>query len=238
VGPGLTAGRARLACIVPVLDEAAQLPDLIDHLARQPVDEIIVADGGSSDGGPAWLARRRAQEPRLRVLSSAPGRAVQMNAGARAARSDWLWFLHADCRPPAGAAAAIRGALAGGARWGRFDVHLAGRRPAYRVIEAAMNLRSRLTGIATGDQGLFVRGEAFRAVGGYPPQPLMEDIELSRRLKGLGPPACLRERLACDPRRWEAGGVAATVLLMWWLRARYWAGADPAVLARRYRRVR
>ena len=170
------------------------------------------------------------------MLAAPPGRAVQMNAGARAAAGDVLVFLHADSRLPAGAAAAIARALAGGARWGRFDVTIAGRPRILRVVAAMMNLRSRLTGIATGDQGIFVERALFAAAGGYAQIPLMEDIALSKSLKRRGGrPACLRERITTSGRRWEAHGPWRTIVTMWRLRAAYALGADPARLAREYR---
>ncbi|MEI2783937.1 MAG: TIGR04283 family arsenosugar biosynthesis glycosyltransferase [Candidatus Competibacter sp.] len=160
-----------------------------------------------------------------------------MNAGARQANGDILWFLHADSLPPPDALSLIRAALAGRERgWGRFDVRLSGRRPSLRMVEFSMNLRSRLTGIATGDQGIFVRRDLFERIGGYPPIALMEDIALSRTLKRYGRPVCLRQRVLTSSRRWERDGIARTVLLMWRLRLAYFLGADPDRLARIYYR--
>jgi len=160
---------------------------------------------------------------------------VQMNAGAQAARGDILWFLHGDSLPPPDAAAPIRAALAKPNRhWGRFDVRLSGNRLMLRIVETLMNHRSRLTGIATGDQGLFARRHAFAQVGGYPAIPLMEDIALSRALKRLSRPVCLRRRLLTSSRRWEQRGIWKTIFLMWRLRLAYFLGADPAKLARLY----
>ncbi len=148
-----------------------------------------------------------------------------------------LLFLHADTVLPEHADRLIVQRLANGGRvWGRFDVRIAGRPFMLRVVAAMMNLRSRLTGIATGDQGIFVTREAFLGVGGYPEQPLMEDIELSRCLRSLGPPLCLRERVTTSGRRWEAHGVWRTIFLMWRLRLRYWLGAGAETLSREYRR--
>ncbi|BCX81929.1 hypothetical protein MIT9_P1511 [Methylomarinovum caldicuralii] len=217
-----------LSIVVPMLDERAQLPALLDHLDAFAAEaEILLVDGGSGDGGPAY-ARHRG----FRVLDAPRGRARQMNAGAAATRGEWLLFLHADTRLPAGALGQIRWS---GRRWGRFDVRIAGRSPWLAVVAAMMNLRSRLTGIATGDQAIFVRRNAFEAVGGFPDQPLMEDIELSRRLKRLGPPACLPGPALTSGRRWEENGVWRTIVLMWSLRLAYWLGADPKTLAARYR---
>jgi rSAM/selenodomain-associated transferase 2 len=223
----------RLSVVIPARNEAAALPALLADLAplRAAGGEVIVVDGGSVDGTPG-LARSGAD----RVLTADGGRAGQMAAGAAAARGDLLWFLHADTRLPEGAEAVLRSAVAAGRRWGRFDVCLSGRRPIFRVIAALMNRRSCLTGIATGDQGIFVTRAALTAVGGWPALPLMEDIELSRRLRRrAGWPACLRPALITSSRRWEEGGVARTILLMWGLRLAFFLGVPARVLARWYR---
>lgn len=217
---------------MPVLNEAPLLARCLAPLQalRGRGCELIVADGGSQDGTP-----ERAAPLADRVLVGARGRARQMNAGAAAARGAILWFLHGDSLSPAGADQLIQDALTRSGRvWGRFDVRLSGRRPALRMVETAMNLRSRLTGIATGDQGLFMYRDAFQEVGGYPDIPLMEDIALSGRLKRLSRPVCLGQRLVTSSRRWERDGVGRTVLLMWRLRLAYWLGADPGRLAKLY----
>lgn len=221
-----------LSVVIPCLNEADAIGGLLTRLSpwRRRGVEIIVVDGGSEDET-AQIARPLADQ----VLAGTRGRALQMNAGAAAAAGDTLLFLHADCMPPADADRLVLAQLETTHRlWGRFDVHLVGRPAFLRVIAAAMNLRSRLTGIATGDQGLFVRRTAFEAVGGYPAIPLMEDIALCRRLKRLGPPLCLAERLSASGRRWEKHGVARTILLMWRLRLAYSLGADPEQLAAQY----
>ncbi|WP_108445735.1 TIGR04283 family arsenosugar biosynthesis glycosyltransferase [Halomonas denitrificans] len=225
----------RLSIILPTLNEAAIIEATLTHLqaAKAGGAEVLVVDGGSHDD-----TRSRATGLATRVIESAPGRARQMNAGARAARGRWLLFLHADTRLPPGAEHAIAAALAEGRDWGRFDVRLAGRHPLLPVIAFAMNRRSRWTGIATGDQALFMTREAFAAAGGFPEQPLMEDIEMSRRLKRISRPACLRTMVTTSGRRWEQGGVFRTMLLMWRLRWCYWRGASPDDLARAYRHVR
>jgi rSAM/selenodomain-associated transferase 2 len=158
-----------------------------------------------------------------------------MNAGAAMARAQVLLFLHADTRLPPLADVLIQQAVAGGRAWGRFDVCIEGRPRMLRVVALLMNLRSRLSGIATGDQAIFVTRAAFERVGGFPAQPLMEDIELSRRLKRLGPPACLRAQVCTSGRRWEQRGVWRTIVLMWRLRWRYWRGEPAAALAEVYR---
>ncbi len=220
----------RLSIILPTLNEAEGIAAALAPLQalRRAGHEVIVADGGSADGTPA-LAAPLAD----RVIAAPRGRARQMNAGAAAAGGDALLFLHADTRLPEGAAERVAGALADHA-WGRFDVAITGRPALLAVVAALMNLRSRLTGIATGDQAIFVTRAAFDAVGGYPDQPLMEDIDLSKRLKRLGPPACLRERVATSGRRWERHGVWPTILLMWRLRFDYWRGVPAERLARHY----
>ncbi|HXF66809.1 MAG TPA: TIGR04283 family arsenosugar biosynthesis glycosyltransferase [Burkholderiales bacterium] len=221
-----------LSIIVPCLNEAEGVGATLAALAplRARGAELIVVDGGSRDG----TAERAAPLADL-VLTAPRGRASQMNAGAARARGEILLFLHADTRLPEGADALVVEGLERARRgWGRFDVTIAGAHPLLRVVERLMNLRSRLTGIATGDQAIFVTKSLFDAVGGYPDIPLMEDIELSARLKRYGPPLCLGQRVVTSGRRWERHGVARTILLMWRLRLAYWAGADPAELALRY----
>ena len=220
--------------MLPILNEEAQVAACLGALQplRGQNSELIVADGGSRDRSVA-LAEPLAD----RVVVGPRGRAAQMNAGARQANGDILWFLHADSLPPPDALSLIRAALAGRERgWGRFDVRLSGRRPSLRMVEFSMNLRSRLTGIATGDQGIFVRRDLFERIGCYPPIALMEDIALSRTLKRYGRPVCLRQRVLTSSRRWERDGIARTVLLMWRLRLAYFLGADPDRLARIYYR--
>jgi rSAM/selenodomain-associated transferase 2 len=221
-----------LSIIVPALDEAANLDRLIPELATGcPGAEIVVVDGGSADGT-ASLVRRHAM---VRWLESERGRARQMNAGARASRGDVLLFLHADSALPDGAAAAIARALASPAVvGGRFDVRFSNPRWPFRMIAAFMNRRSRWTRICTGDQGIFVRRAAFETLGGYADIPLMEDIDLTRRLKRLGHVACLDLRITTSSRKWEHDGIARTILLMWTLRLLYFCGVDPALLHRWY----
>ena len=222
----------RLSVIMPTLDEAQGIAATLESLRelRGRGHEVIVVDGGSRDGTPA-LAEALAD----RVLATSASRAGQMNAGAQAAAGDVLLFLHADSRlPDAADRLVLQGLAAGGAEWGRFDVRIAGANPMLRAVEAMMNLRSRVTHICTGDQGVFVRRDAFDAVGGYPDQPLMEDIAISARLRRRSAPLCLRERCLTSARRWESRGVLRTIVLMWWLRLQYALGAAPARLARRY----
>lgn len=220
-----------LSLIVPCLNESSILQERLTALQRlrQAGHELILVDGGSGDGSRALAAPLVDQ-----LLDSEPGRARQMHQGARAARGAVLWFLHLDSELPLGAEAQVlRIGSTGG--WGRFDVHLSGRSPAFRVIERMMNLRSCLSGIATGDQGIFVHRDLYFAVDGYPDIPLMEDIALSRRLKHHRRPACVGLALLTSSRRWESRGILRTVLLMWCLRLAYFLGASPAYLARLYR---
>ncbi len=223
---------AALSIIVPVLNEERSLAATLGALAplRAGGTEVIVVDGGSDDGSRAVAAPLAD-----RVLAAPRGRASQMNAGARAARGDVLLFLHADTRLPDGAAARVLDGLAAGDRaWGRFDVRIAGAGALLRIVARGMNLRSRLTGVATGDQAIFVRRDAFEAAGGFPALALMEDVALSKRLRRASRPLCLRARAVTSSRRWERGGVVRTILLMWRLRLAYALGADPARLARDY----
>jgi rSAM/selenodomain-associated transferase 2 len=223
---------SRLSIIVPTLDEAPGIAPCLERLAslRARGVEVIVADGGSADGTAA-LASPLAD----RVLVAPRGRAAQMNAGAAAAAGGTFLFLHADTRLPEGAdRLVLEGLAASGRGWGRFDVAIEGRSPLLRVVAALMNARSRLTAVATGDQAIFVRRAAFEAAGGYPAIPLMEDIALTKSLKRLGPPLCLRQRAVTSGRRWERHGTLATIVLMWRLRLAYFLGADPARLAKRY----
>jgi rSAM/selenodomain-associated transferase 2 len=219
----------KLSIVVPALDEAAGIRETLQALAplRERGHQVIVVDGGSTDGTPA-LAAPFAD----RVLGAPRGRARQMNAGAAAALGEALVFLHADTRLPPHSDRLVETAL-GERSWGRFDVRIDGG-IALAAIAFLMNWRSRLTGIATGDQAIFASREAFESIGGFPDLPLMEDIELSVRLKRLSRPACIRERALTSGRRWQRHGVLRTVLLMWWLRLAYFFGARPDELARRY----
>lgn len=217
---------------MPCLNEAENIVAALDALAplQHNGAEVIAVDGGSTDGT-RELAEARADL----ALTSARGRALQMNSGAARATGDILLFLHVDTVLPPSADKLIRqGLTRSGASWGRFDVTIAGRHPLLRVISRAMNLRSRLTRIATGDQALFVTRSLFERLGGYPEIALMEDIALSRMLRRCGAPLCLRARAITSGRRWEKHGLFKTILLMWRLRLAYRLGADPDTLALRY----
>jgi rSAM/selenodomain-associated transferase 2 len=221
----------KLSIVMPVLDEAAGIEAALAALAlyRGRGVEVIVVDGGSSDGTPE-LARPLAD----RVIAAPRGRSLQMNAGAGAAQGDVLLFLHADTRLPEDAERLVLDGLARSERvWGRFDVRIEGGGK-LRMVAMMMNWRSRISGIATGDQALFVTRAAFEHVGGFPTIALMEDVALSVRLKRLGRPLALRARVTTSGRRWRQHGILRTVLLMWRLRLAYFLGADPAKLARAY----
>lgn len=222
----------QLSIIIPVLNEAEGLPMLCEHLAplQQQGAEVILVDGGSQDGSDRCIEAHG-----LRLVRAPRGRAVQMNAGAAAARGDVLLFLHADTRLPPQAWQRLQSVLPPQAlAWGRFDVAIDGQATTLRLVAWMMNARSRLTGIATGDQALFMTRAAFDAVGGIPEQPLMEDIEISRRLCHLARPICLTERVRTSGRRWEQRGVWRTIFLMWRLRWAYWRGVPASQLAKAY----
>lgn len=219
-----------LSIVMPVLNEVAEIEAALHALAplRARGCEVVVVDGGSVD------ETRVLAEPLADRVTVAPaGRASQMNAGAVAANGNVLLFLHVDTRLPENADALVRGALARSHPvWGRFDVRFIG--DALPLIAWTMNWRSRLTGIATGDQAMFVTRAAFESAGGFPDIALMEDIALSARLKRLSRPICLSARVTTSPRRWQKHGAVRTVLLMWRLRLAYFFGAQPDTLARAY----
>jgi len=220
----------RLTIVIPVLDEAAIIVGALAALAplRSRGCEVVVADGGSVDG-----TRELARPLADRVIAAPRGRGAPMNAGAAAGSGDALLFLHADTRLPKHADRLIAAALTRRA-WGRFDLRIAGRHPLLAVVARMINWRSRATGIASGDQAIFVSREAFLAVGGFPDLPLMEDIAMSGRLKRLCRPFCIATPVVTSGRRWEHHGVIRTIVLMWQLRLAYYLGAEPANLALRY----
>jgi rSAM/selenodomain-associated transferase 2 len=221
-----------ISIIIPVLNEAAVIGNTLLSLQelRQAGHEVIVVDGGSRDAT-AILSQPWAD----RVIGSARGRSRQMNEGARFARNDILLFLHADTFLPNGADRMINdGMNAMKKAWGRFDISLSGEDFLLRIVEWLMNVRSRLSGIATGDQGIFVRRELFKRVGGFPEIDLMEDIALSRILKKYGRPFCIRQRVVTSDRRWRKKGMFRTILLMWFLRLAYFCKANPKRLSELY----
>jgi len=227
--------RPRISIVIPTLNEAEQIGATLTRLqqARNAGVEVLVVDGGSSDPTVAV-----AQPLADRVLGAPRGRARQLNAGAKAAQGRLLVFLHADSLLPDGFAADLEAAASAALAWGRFDVDIGGPQPLLRVVAVLMNLRSRLTGIATGDHAIFATRALFERCGGFPEQPLMEDIAFCKAAKRLARPRCLKTRVQTSGRRWLSHGVLRTVLLMWRLRLAYFLGADPARLAARYRDVR
>ncbi len=225
-----------ISIIVPVLNEARGIEAFLAPLQawRAAGHEIVLVDGGSLD-----RTSELAQPQVDQIISAPPGRAHQMNLGAVASRGQLLLFLHADTLLPTAALSCLQHiAHASPGVWGRFDVRLSGAQPLLRVVEALMNVRSRVSGIATGDQAIFVARPLFERVGGYPLLPLMEDVALSARLRREGPPVCLRLRVTTSSRRWETQGILRTIGRMWWLRWRFFWGVDPALLAADYRAVR
>jgi rSAM/selenodomain-associated transferase 2 len=218
----------RLSVIVPALNEARNIRAALEALAplRARGHEVIVADGGSTDGT-AELAAGLCDQ----VLNTPRGRAVQMNAGARAATGSALLFLHVDTQLPPLADEMVFSSLKTHS-WGRFDAKIDSRHPLLKIVGCAMSLRSRLTGIATGDQAIFVRRAAF---AGFPEIALMEDVAFCKRMKRAAPPACLHEKVVTSGRRWESRGVLRTIVLMWSLRLLYFLGARPERLIRFYK---
>ena len=220
---------ALFSVVIPTLNEAGRIEDCVRAVRGSGV-QVIVVDGGSTDGTVAI-----AQAAGARVVQSQPGRATQMNQGAVAATAPIVLFLHADTKLPGDWHQLIDSALAAGSAWGRFDLRFDDPHPLLKVVAFAINGRSRLTGIATGDQAIFLSRGMWLRSQGYAAIALMEDIELSRRLKRLaGAPACLRSTVTTSARRWRRDGIVRTIFLMWWLRWRYFAGASPNDLYENY----
>jgi rSAM/selenodomain-associated transferase 2 len=217
--------------VIPTLNEEAEIEACLIRLQglREEGFEVIVADGGSSDKTSQLVAELCDQ-----FISTRGGRAVQMNAGAREARGKLIFFLHVDTQLPEKFSEITSSIEADRFCWGRFDVRLSGKHWSFRIIESMMNLRSRLTGIATGDQVMFVSQKLFREVDGFPEIALMEDIAMSRSLKNICSPLCLRQKVLTSSRRWEKHGIISTTVKMWWLRFSYYIGVDPVRLARQY----
>lgn len=221
-----------VSIIVPCLNESDTITSLLDALfvVRRHGGEVIVVDGGSQDDT-CLQAKGRADL----VLQADLGRATQMNCGARHAQSDWLWFLHADSVVSEALVVNFLSQLPQMERsWGRFDVRLSGQHPMFRIIEFMINKRSRITGVATGDQGIFVKRDLFESIGAYPELPLMEDVAISKRLKAISPPIAIEGPLLTSSRRWEERGIFKTILLMWRLRLAYFMGVPVEQIAEKY----
>lgn len=223
---------AELSIIIPCLNEAKGIHFFLSQLQGLRAQcELILVDGGSGDN-----TVQTAQPWVDLLIHCAPGRALQMNAGAEVASSPILLFLHADTFLPDDAIVKVQEAFSKGHLWGRFDIRLMGQHRLLTVISYFMNTRSAITGIATGDQALFVDKALFQQVGGYPNIAIMEDISLSTILKGLGRPYRVLSRVESSARRWQEFGVYKTVCLMWWLRLQYFLNVDPEQLAKQYQR--
>ncbi len=222
---------SQLSVVVPILNEEPQLPELFQHLSPLSHHQIIFVDGGSDD-----QSTRLVQQAGFSLVQSEKGRARQMNAGAAMATGDIVLFLHADTRlPPSAEQLIIESMYNTGKVWGRFDARITGNHWLLPVVARMMSWRSRLTGIATGDQAIFIRRSVFNRLGGFSDIPLMEDIEISRRLNRESKPVCLRACVTTSGRRWMSRGVLRTIVLMWYLRFAYWRGVSPEKLASLYR---
>ncbi|MBI3972212.1 MAG: TIGR04283 family arsenosugar biosynthesis glycosyltransferase [Chloroflexi bacterium] len=229
--------RLVVSIVVIALNEVAVVDGCLSRLQRQIAGdravEVIVADGGSTDGT-AEIAARYA-----RVVTAPRGRAAGLNAGAAAAQGDTLLFLHADTYLPDGALDMIRRVLKEpSVVGGRFRVALDNPALPYRIIATSINLRDRLLGGHTGDQAAFVRAEVFRRMGGYADIPLMEDLDFARRLGREGRVVRLPQAVTTSARRWSEHGVVRTIFLMWTLRLSYYLGVAPQYLAPFYRDAR
>jgi len=223
----------KYAIIIPTLNEAQNIVAFLEPLQSLRMRcEIIIADGGSMD------ATETLVQPYVDAFLSCDnkGRALQMNQGAAYTNSEILIFLHADTLLPESALQNIATGIDKGHQWGRFNMHLMGKHPLLNVISFMMNWRSRLSGIATGDQAIFVNKATFEAVGTYPEIALMEDIALSKLLKKITPPYCIQQAVQSSARRWESFGVGRTILLMWYLRLRYFLGTPADKLSDMYRK--
>lgn len=222
----------KISIIIPVLNEEMNLPNVLNNLQpfRSKGHEVVVVDGGSSDNS-LLLAQQGADI----VIVSKAGRALQMNSGAAVATGDIFLFLHCDTFLPDNALKVVASNFQRDNYWGRFDVHLSSNKFVFRLIERLMNLRSRLTSIATGDQAIFIEGKLFNQLGGFPEIALMEDITICKLLRKLSAPVCLKQKVITSSRRWENNGVVATVLLMWKLRLFYFFGVSADELSRKYR---
>ncbi|GMR20804.1 MAG: TIGR04283 family arsenosugar biosynthesis glycosyltransferase [Gammaproteobacteria bacterium] len=234
-----------VSIIIPVLNESLVIKELLSNVLMHKVQEIIIVDGGSTDDT-CELVESVQREPglknnsaqRILLLRARTGRARQMNAGAAVATSNILLFLHADTILPLTAIQNIRTAFSKQKLWGRFNVRLDGHSVLFRMIESNINIRSCITGMATGDQAIFIPRVLFKVVGAYADIPLMEDIDLCKRLKSIATPACIQSRVITSARRWQKNGIVKTICMMWMLRCLYALGVSPHFLARYYHHAR
>lgn len=233
---------ATVSIIIPVLNEVDNLPLLFDNINRLNPNpqQVILVDGGSNDDSigiiRSFINKLIPDNDRKidwQMTESKAGRALQMNTGAALATSDVLLFLHADTQLPMNVIESVSEAMKR-AEWGRFDVQIASRQPTLRLVSQMINWRSRLSGIATGDQAIFISQFLFEQIGGYPNQALMEDIELCKQLKGIAKPACLKSKVITSARRWQQHGTWRTIILMWHLRFDYWRGVSTDNIKARY----
>ena len=235
-----------VSIIIPILNEADNLAHLFENIydLNPAPQQIVVVDGGSTDNSVAIVKAfirnssiKNQSTIELQIIEPSAGRATQMNAGAAQATGDILLFLHADTQLPIMAINDISLAMKkadNNYQWGRFDVRLNSRNPILWLVSAMMNGRSRLTSIATGDQAIFITSDLFKQIDGYPNQPLMEDIELCKSLKGIAKPTCLSSKVTTSARRWQQHGIWHTILLMWQLRFDYWRGESAESIKQRY----
>ncbi len=222
----------KFSIIIPILNEAAGIEKFLSTLQTfRKHAEIIIVDGGSQDNAISIVSPLTDK-----FIKSSKGRAKQMNAGARVASGEILLFLHADTYLPSNGLTLIEQGLSQNYQWGRFDIKLSGSHFMFLVIAQCMNWRSRLTGISTGDQTLFVQKLVFDQIGQFPEIPLMEDVAICKNLKSIGPPLCLKAKITTSSRRWQQFGITRTILLMWWLRLLYFLGCNPETLAQLYSR--
>ena len=233
---------ATVSIIIPVLNEANNLPLLFDNINKLNPNpqQVILVDGGSNDDSidiiQSFINELMLDNDRKidwQMTESKAGRALQMNTGAALATGEVLLFLHADTKLPMNAIDSVSKAMKR-AEWGRFDVQIASRQPTLRLVSQMINWRSRLSGIATGDQAIFISQSLFKQIGGYPNQALMEDVELCKQLKGIAKPACLKSKVITSARRWQQHGTWRTIILMWHLRFDYWRGVSADNIKARY----
>ncbi|KXW56951.1 TIGR04283 family arsenosugar biosynthesis glycosyltransferase [Ferrovum sp. PN-J185] len=224
--------KSEILIIIPILNESTQINDLINHLLwiKKFNLDVIVVDGGSTDG-----CTKKIIDSKIPLISSSKGRSIQMNAGVTLECYKLLIFLHADTRLTEHAVMDLLKLNVKEDSWGRFDVEIIGSYSFFKIISFFINLRSRLSGIATGDQTIFISYKLFRRIGGFPEQPLMEDIEISRCLKSISKPICFTSKVLTSGRRWEDYGIIKTILLMWYLRFLYWIGVNPVYLKSLYK---